>query len=128
MVLAGGSGTRSPARHLANDLTSMGVDARLFGAADMADVMARAHIVLVGADAVAADFLLNGTPTLELASAAAGVTPFYVVCETIKLTPETNSACGYDRVPLKLITGVVTEVGILAAAQVAGRIANQGLW
>ena len=62
MVLDGGGGAGSPARHLASDLKSMGVDVRLFDAADLADAIGQAELVLVGADAVTADFILSPNP------------------------------------------------------------------
>ncbi|MDP2917454.1 MAG: hypothetical protein Q8O16_05945 [Dehalococcoidia bacterium] len=108
--------------------------------------------VLVGADRICSDgSLVNGIGTypLALASAKAGV-PFYVLCETLKfdprlkgdeveleekqpsevlepgrLPPEVKVANPYfDVTPPELITGVVTEDGLLTPEDVIRKLAN----
>ena len=72
----------------------------------------QARLVMVGADAVTSQYLVNGTPTLELARVANGVIPIYVVCETIKFAMSIPAEPGFDRVPLALVSALVTEKGV----------------
>jgi methylthioribose-1-phosphate isomerase len=83
--------------------------------------VARADFILCGADAVSLHgWLLNGAPSLELAlTAARKGKPFHIICETAKfdvrgfLTGLHSAEPGFDRVPLELVTGIVTERGVL---------------
>ncbi len=83
--------------------------------------ISKANKALVGADSISADgYLVNGTPTLLLAEAAKKKkVPFYVVCETAKFDirnraiETTNSQPGFDKAPLDLITGIITEKGTI---------------
>ncbi len=72
---------------------------------------------LIGADAVFADgSVLNGRPSLSLAEALAAVgAPLYVVATSWKLLPEPPRPPvepGFDLVPGRLITAVITESGL----------------
>jgi len=83
--------------------------------------VARADYILCGADAVSLHgWLINGTPSLELAGLAVRKKkPFYIVCETAKfdargfLAVLRQAEPGFDMVPLELVTAIVTEHGIL---------------
>jgi translation initiation factor eIF-2B subunit delta len=83
--------------------------------------VARADVILCGADAVSLHgWLINGAPSLELAEVAARKKkPFYIVCETAKfdvrgfLAGLRRAEPGFDMVPLELVTGIVTERGVL---------------
>ncbi|GAH63360.1 unnamed protein product, partial [marine sediment metagenome] len=81
------------------------------------DCITEVRKVLVGADSVLRDgSLINGLPTYELALAAKGKLPFYVVCETLKFNPRVSSTQvkleeGFDLTPPELITGIITEAG-----------------
>jgi translation initiation factor 2B subunit (eIF-2B alpha/beta/delta family) len=87
---------------------------------------ARADLVLCGADTVSQHgWFLNGTPSLELArTALRKKRPFYVVCETNKIDARGLSAGltepepGFDLVPLELLSGLVTERGMLQPADI----------
>jgi len=108
--------------------------------------------VLVGADRICADGkVINGIGTYPLALAAERARiPLYVSCETLKFDPRTNSSqvdleekdteevvapgvlppvvkvknlC-FDITPLELVTGVVTERGVMSAAEVTGYMAE----
>jgi len=84
---------------------------------------ARADLMLCGADSVSLHgWLINGSPSLELAQMAQRRgRPFYAVCDTSKLDARGLMAGleqveqGFDQVPLDLITGLVTEKGVLQA-------------
>ena len=82
--------------------------------------------VLVGVDSVLCDgSVINGSPTYGVAVEAeeCGV-PFYSVCETTKantlsyLGKNVEVKKGFDLVPSNLITGIVTEKGILDAKEI----------
>jgi len=88
----------------------------------------KSNMALVGADTVLFDgSLINGTPTLRLARAAekAGI-PFYSVCETAKFdiqryrSKQSKHEPGFDITPPYLITGFITEMGIIEPARVSG--------
>jgi translation initiation factor eIF-2B subunit delta len=76
---------------------------------------------LVGADSITADgYLVNGKPTLLLAQAAKNKRiPFYVVCESAKftirgyITKSTELEPSFDKTPLNLVTGIITEKGTM---------------
>lgn len=64
------------------------------------------------------------TPSLAVARAAKDLKPFYSVCETTKfnaLPPEkAGLEEGLERVPPDMITGIVTERGVLKTGEVIG--------
>jgi translation initiation factor eIF-2B subunit delta len=106
---------------MAEFLNSIGVDAEVFPDNEIRNYVPDAKCVLVGADSVLCDgAVINGKPTFELAVVAedCGI-PFYSVCETSKVN--TLSYLGkkvalkeeFDATPSNLITGLVTEKGIL---------------
>jgi translation initiation factor 2B subunit (eIF-2B alpha/beta/delta family) len=83
--------------------------------------ISKADKALVGADSITADgYLINGTPTLKLAEAAKKKKkPFYTICETAKFDIQgttsqgTELEPGFDKTPLGLITGIITEKGTM---------------
>jgi translation initiation factor eIF-2B subunit delta len=83
--------------------------------------VSKADKALVGADSITADgYLVNGKPTLLLAQAAKNKRiPFYVVCESAKftirgyITKSKELEPGFDRIPLDLVTGIITEKGTM---------------
>jgi len=88
--------------------------------------VARADHVLCGADAVSLHgWLINGTPSLELAGLAARKKkPFHIICETAKfdargfLAGLQRAEPGFDIVPLELVSAIVTERGILSTDRI----------
>ena len=115
-------GTGSPGRRLCDDLRSMGIGADVIGMSALESEVRQARLVIVGADAITPHYVVNGTPSLELARVANGVIPFYVVCETIKFAMSIPTEPGYDRVPLALVTALVTEEGALNREELMARI------
>ena len=73
----------------------------------------RPSMAIVGADAVTPEFIVNGSPSLHLAESVRCLAPFYVVCERIKFTRETQVADGFDRIPVSLVSGIITEDGVI---------------
>lgn len=74
----------------------------------------RPSMAIVGADAVTPEFIVNGSPSLHLAESVRCLAPFYVVCERIKFTRETQAADGFDQIPVSLVSGIITEDGVIA--------------
>ena len=88
--------------------------------------ISKADKALVGADSILSDgSLINGTPTHTLASAAKEQNiPFYTVCETAKFDTQgyiaqtSEPEPGFDKTPSDLITGIITEKGIMKPSMV----------
>lgn len=96
--------------------------------------IARASKALVGADSITADgYLINGVPTFTLAQAAnRHKIPFYTVCETAKLdvrgymTEASTLEPGFDKTPLELVTGIITEKGTMKPSLVIAYMEEMG--
>jgi len=130
-------------RATARELAAAGIPVSLVTDAQMGVFIREARVAVVGADSVLEDgSVVNkaGTSLLALAARAAGA-PFYVVAETLKIAPwpardvqmEENDAgevapdvpagvcvrnIYFDRTPARLVTGLVTERGVLTRQQV----------
>lgn len=142
------SGPGRTGERIARQLGAHGIPVTFIEDAAMGLYISTVNKVLVGADRVCADGkVVNGVGTYQLALAAreAGI-PFYVLCETLKFDPRLNSdevdleekeiqevvALGvlppevkvknphFDITPLGLVTGIVTENGLLMPEAVIG--------
>ena len=108
---------KSYGKIMAEELCQQRIFARTIPDTAVRNCITEARKVLVGADSVLRDgSLINGLPTYELALAAKGKLPFYVVCETFKFNPRVSSKQvkleqGFDLTPPELITGIITEAG-----------------
>ena len=111
---------------LAKFLNSIDVSAEVFPDDEIYRYVPKTNCVLVGTDSVLCDgSVINGSPTYGVAVEAeeCGV-PFYSVCETTKantlsyLGKNVEVKKGFDLVPSNLITGIVTEKGILDAKEI----------
>ncbi len=136
---------------LARELAAMSVPVRLIVDAAAALALAEARLVLVGADAVCVEGLVNkiGTRILALAAAQQGV-PMYALATGDKflpagyrLPPEEPHAASevleeeapgvsivnyyFELTPLELFTGIVSEDGVLPPAEVRERLACKAL-
>ena len=118
---------------MAEFLTLIDVHAEVFPDNKIRSYVQEAECVLVGTDSVLFDgSVINGKPTCELAVAAeeCGI-PFYSVCETSKantlsfLGKNIELKEGFDLAPTNLITGIVTEKGILDAKAIVEIMKNQ---
>ncbi|MGC8799717.1 MAG: translation initiation factor eIF-2B [Chloroflexus sp.] len=123
-------------RMLAGELAASGIHTTLIADASAATQVAQCNLVLVGADLISSDGLINrvGTYPLALAAQAAGV-PIYTLCSSEKLLPSgyrlptqsiqsikqlwtevppgiTVHTAYCDRTPLDLLTGIISERGI----------------
>jgi translation initiation factor eIF-2B subunit delta len=111
---------------LAKFLKSINIRTELFPDDQICSYVPKTDHVLVGADSLLCDgSVINGSPTHELAVKAkeCGI-PFYSVCETTKantlsyLGKNVELKEGFDRVPPNLITGIVTEKGIIDTSEI----------
>ena len=131
---------------LARALGEVGISSTLIVDAGVASFVPRADAVLVGCDALSAGFFVNKLGTLPLVlSANQFNVPAYLLSSTHKLVQSAELPEGepvrppeeivsdpmhgvtvenvyYERVPLELIRGVVTEAGILTPADVTKRV------
>jgi translation initiation factor 2B subunit (eIF-2B alpha/beta/delta family) len=109
----------------AEELKKYGVYTELIDDDDVSRKINGVSKAITGADTVSPDgHFINGTPTLKLAEAMAEKNkPFFVVCETYKFDTygfDTNNAeiePGFDRIPLRLINGIITELGLVKPDQ-----------
>jgi translation initiation factor 2B subunit (eIF-2B alpha/beta/delta family) len=109
----------------AEELKKYGVYTEVIDDNDVSDKINGISKAITGADTVSAErHFINGTPTLKLAEAMAeNNKPFFVVCETFKFdtygfaTKNTELEPGFDRIPLKLVNGIVTELGLVKPDQ-----------
>ena len=145
-VMVTRSGPGRTGERIAQELIHHGIPVTFIDDAAMGLYISTANKVVVGADRVCADgAVINGIGTcqLALASERAG-TPFYVLCETLKFDPRLSSSevdleeketseviepgrlppevrvknPYFDITPLELVTGTVTENGLLTPQQV----------
>jgi translation initiation factor eIF-2B subunit delta len=142
---AGGTGQR-----ITRELGKLGMKVTFIDDTAVGLYVSSANKVMVGADRVCADGgVVNGVGTYPLALAAQkAAVPFYVLCETLKFDHRTRSdevdfeekepseVIGkgklpplvsvknpyFDLTPLELVTGIVTENGLLAPEGVTGYI------
>jgi len=113
----------------ARELRSLGISVEVIPDSSIDHHMPKMAKVIVGADTILRNgSLINGTPTFKVALAAKKASiPFYTVCETSKLDllrrgRETQLEEGFDRVSPHLITGIITEGGILQPDQVVKHV------
>jgi translation initiation factor 2B subunit (eIF-2B alpha/beta/delta family) len=102
---------------LAAHLSSNGVGSEVVADALMTTYLSCAHAVIVGADAVAAEFWINKAGTYGLAAAAwfSGV-PTYVIASRDKAAPaqladRLPSPPPFERTPTHLATQLLTDIG-----------------
>ena len=111
---------------LAKFLKSINIPTEVFPDTKIYRYVPKTKYVLVGADSLLCDgSIINGAPTYKVARKAKeyGI-PFYSVCETTKantlsyLGKNTELKEGFELVPANLITGIITEKGILDADEI----------
>ena len=149
-VVATRSGPGGSGEMTARELAGCGIPVTIIDDTAVGLNISRANRAVIGADRICADGkVINGVGSYLLAVAAqrAGV-PFYVLCESLKFDPGLKGDevdleereppvesgglppggrarnPGFDITPLELITGVVTEKGLLSAEQVIGYVKN----
>jgi len=97
---------------MARELADQAVSGTLIEDTDIAEHLAKADMVLLGADTVLADnSVVNGYPSAVLARLARAYSvPVYILCEVSKCSGQTavNLEPGFDLIPAELITDVIT--------------------
>jgi translation initiation factor eIF-2B subunit delta len=149
-VIATRSGAGGTGQRIALELGRRGMKVTFIDDTAVGLYVSSANKVMVGADRVCADgTIVNGVGTYPLALAAQkAAIPFYVLCETlkfdhrmksdevdleekepsevigrVKLPPQVSVKNPYfDLTPLELVTGIVTENGLLAPGGVTAYI------
>jgi len=110
----------------AQQLKQHGIPITVIPDEDMKRHIEKTNKAFVGADTILMDgSLINGIPTYKLAqTAATAKIPLYSVCETAKFDM-LNQHCkqpklepGFDLIPPNLITGIITEAGIIKPVDV----------
>jgi translation initiation factor 2B subunit (eIF-2B alpha/beta/delta family) len=142
---------RYEGREVARALSKSNASITLITDAQADIFLPRCHAVVVGADSILANGdVLNKAGTALLAWAARGhKIPFYVLCETLKISPQSWSGdlaqleekeptevleqhmpgvnvrnFYFDRTLSKLVTGVITEQGIMGKKEIT-QVASQ---
>lgn len=135
---------------VAERLTSAGIDTMITLDAAVAHVVGDVDYLLVGADTVLADAsVVNkvGTRTAAIAADREGAAVYAVgavdkISPATELTPETVSReaiyedgsdltvdCPlFDRTPTDLVSGVITEIGVLGPEEIAEHAAERERW
>jgi translation initiation factor eIF-2B subunit delta len=108
---------------LVEELGTAGAAALVIADKDITRYAREASLAITGADSILPDgSVVNGCPTLAIAKSIvlAGV-PFYVVAASAKVSgsAEVPLEPGFDLVPGGLVSGVITERGLLDTAAVA---------
>jgi translation initiation factor eIF-2B subunit delta len=106
---------------LKNSIKLKNVTTKIFPDEQMLKYTSKSNCGLIGTDSILSNgSIINGTPSYELAKASRQCDiPFYSVCETTKvnvlnyLGHDINLKKGFDIIPSNLITGIITEKGIL---------------
>ncbi len=136
---------------LARRLGEAGIAVRLIIDAAVFARLPNCSLALTGADAISSAGVVNKTGTAPLALAARALgKPFYVLCGTEKFLPAgyrlppepakpveeilpeelPNVAAEnfyFETTPLELVSGVITEEGLLAPEQVRARLEARGI-
>jgi translation initiation factor 2B subunit (eIF-2B alpha/beta/delta family) len=114
----GGEGRRTVER-----ITNLGGEARLFEDAEALAAVDDAVTVLVGADAVDPEGIVNKVGTRRLAEAAhsTGSSCVVVAGESKLVNGHIPAPHPFERTPLELLTWIVTQDGPLSPAEAAGR-------
>ena len=140
------SGPGRTGERIARQLELYGIPVTFIDDAAMGFYVSMVSKVMVGADRVCADGkVVNGIGTYQLALVAERASiPFYVLCETLKFDPRLRSDAVdleekepsevvepgrlplgvkvknpyFDITPLELVTGIVTESGLLRSEEV----------
>ena len=135
----------------ARQLGGFGIPVTLIDDAAAAVHMTSVNILMLGADTVCVDGVVNGIGSYQLAVVGAATrVPVYVLCDNLKFDPELTredadledegpseafepsglpagvavSNPRFDFTPLELITGIVTEDGVLSTADITAYLKN----
>jgi translation initiation factor 2B subunit (eIF-2B alpha/beta/delta family) len=105
----------------AAELDKWGIDCQVAAEEILTTQPPAVNLFLIGADAIMMDgSLTNGYPSLCLARAFQHRVPLYALAETSKINPQGLMAAepGFDLIPAGLITGIISEQGIIPAAAI----------
>lgn len=121
ITLRSKSGDVAYGERMAESLAARGIRARVRPDDVSVPELAPLTMALIGADRVRPDgSLVNGVPSLLLAEHVHGIAPLYVAAETFKLDDAETIEDGFEAVPAGLVTGYVTDRGVVQPDQVWG--------
>ena len=118
---------KSYGRLCANQLEQFSIQPKLIPDKSISRYIHSSNKAMVGADTILFDgSLINGSPSHDLAlfASQAGI-PFYTICEIAKLDRgnyygnHVKHIGGFDRIPPQLISGIITETGIIKPSEVS---------
>jgi len=133
---------------LARQLGDAGIAVNLVTDSGVFGLIGNSHVILFGADAVAAQGLVNKVGTLGIAAVARQHrVPCYALCSTLKFSPLLGSALTesegnqkellpnparnvaplnlyFDLTPLELLAGIITEEGTMPLLSVKASISS----
>ncbi len=133
---------------LARQLGDAGIPVTLVTDAGVFGLIGRSHVILFGADAVAAQGLVNKVGTLGISAVARQHrVPCYALCSTLKFSPLPGTALTqregnkkellsgsarnvtplnlyFDLTPLELLAGIITEEGTMPLLSVKAGISS----
>lgn len=92
-------------QQMANMLANHDIPSELVGHINVEKI----DCAIIGCDAITPSFVVNGTPSLEMAKVIHNKIPLFVVGQTIKQIVDIDSGRGFDRIPNELITKIVLE-------------------
>ncbi len=133
------SGPDGTGEETARQLGGFGIPVTLIDDTAAAVHMPSVNILMLGADTVCADGVVNAIGSCQLAVVSAATrVPVYVLCDSLKFDPElvredadledgepsglpagvATSNPRFDFTPLELVTGIVTEDGVLSSSDI----------
>lgn len=120
------SGSVSHGLRTRQELQSHGIECHLLEDDFKAEELSGIDAVILGSDQVYPDgSIVNGYPSLRLAQAAAARQPFipvYAISDSFKLSLDSTPGemeTGFEIIPSRLLTAIITEDGVLAGSDIA---------
>jgi|GEM_PF-1368612 len=94
-----------------NDFVNSPIKVHTLELSNIESIIRELDFGMIGSDAVVTDkYIINGFPSLLLAKELKKVNlPFYVVSEKLKFTNEIEIEDGFDKIPINLITKIITD-------------------
>jgi translation initiation factor 2B subunit (eIF-2B alpha/beta/delta family) len=94
-----------------NDFVNSSIKVQTLELSNIESVIREIDFGMIGSDAVVTDkYIINGFPSLLLAKELKKVNlPFYVVSEKLKFIDEIEMEDGFDKIPINLITKIITD-------------------
>jgi len=94
-----------------NDFANSTINAYSIGLDEIKSINGKVDFGIIGSDAVVIDkYIINGFPSLMLAKELSKLEySLYVISEKLKFTEEIDTEEGFDKIPICLITKIITD-------------------